>query len=366
MIIKSKIFIPVIIMLIVVLGLIFFRPIKIGVLFSLDSSIGIEEKLSVQFYRRLFPKIGLRPVELIIENPKLDKTSIKESYKKLVKQNVSLIIGASLSQEGVIVAEISSEYSVPFISPTTSTIELKGVKDNFYRYMVMNTVQGEVPADYLNSMDIRNSVLLLSESNRAYSEPLADAFIKRFNGDVKKIFNDPDNPIPEQIVELNPESVFFVLPANEIISYLKTLRNELSNSILVTSTWGFQQLISVFSGDQINGIFVTTPSGDDVLSPYDDYSKKFQQEHKLHSTFATLTTLFAMEDIYTALNSVGSNREKLLEYFDRPRSVLGPYGNNYFDQYGDMVSEFFYLYEIENDELKLLYRVPIINDEYEN
>lgn len=367
MIIKRKIFIPIVILTsLIVLGIILFRPIKIGVLFSLDSSIGIEEKLSVQFYRTMFPKIGRRPVELIIENPKLEKSSIIESFKRLERQNVSVIIGSSLSQEGVIIAEISPQYDVAYISPTTSTVELKGKKDHFYRYMVMNSVQGEVPASYLNNLGISTAVLLLSESNRAYSEPLADAFIERFNGRAEKIFNDPNNPIPEKIIEINPESVFFVLPANEIISYLKPLKSELSNSILVTSTWGFQQLISVFSGDQINGIFVTTPSGNEVFDPYYEYSQRFQQEHKLHSTFATITTLFAMEDIYRAINSVGSSRNKLIEYFDKPRSVKGPYGDNIFDQYGDMVSEFFYLYEIENDELKLIYRVPVVNGNHEN
>lgn len=366
MIIKSKILIPaVIITILIIILLILFRPIKIGVLFSLDSSIGIEEKLSVQFYRTMYPKIGLRPVELIIENPKLDKKSILDSYKKLEKQDVSLIIGASLSQEGIIVAEISPDYNVPFISPTTSTEEIKDKKDNFYRYMVMNTVQGEVPADYLNRLGVKTSILLLSESNRAYSEPLADAFIKRFNGKAEKIFNDPNNPIPEKIIELNPKSVFFVLPANEIISYLKKLRKELPDTMLLTSTWGFQQLISVFSGEQINGIIVITPSGNEIIEPFNSYSKQFEQEQKLHSTFATMTTLFSMEDIYRAINSVGSNRNSLIEYFDKPRLVKGPYGDNQFNQFGDMLSEFVYLYEIENDELKLLNRVPLLRESHE-
>lgn len=360
--IKSKTTLLVIIIPVVIITVfILFRPIKIGVLFSLDSSIGMEENLSVQFYKTLYPRVGLRPVELIIENPKLDRTSILESYKRLEKENVSLIIGASLSQEGLIVAEISSQYELPFISPTTSTVDLKGQRDNFFRYVVMNTVQGELPAEYLNSTDVKNAVLLLSESNRAYSEPLADAFINRFNGEVVKIFNNPENPVPDDVIAMNPDAVFFVLSANEIISYLKPLRNELTDTMLLTSTWGFQQLISVFSGDQISGMYVVTPSGNELDQLYLEYGEKFQLEYNLQSTFVTMTTLFAMDDIYKALKSVGSNRKRLLEYFNTPRIMDGPYGVNSMDQFGDMESEFFYLYIIKNDELTLLSRFPIKN-----
>ncbi len=329
------------------------RPIKIGVLFSLDSSAGNEENLAVQFYKNKYPQIGLRPVQLIVENPKLNDSSIKESYKKLDDKGVSIIIGAALSYAGTVIVNDKSITDVPFFSPSTSTAELSKMKDNFFRMITSNYVQGKYPAEYLNSLGYKNVLMLLSKQNRAYSEPLADAFIENFNGKAIKIFNDVNNPDPEWVISLNPDAIFFILPANETIQYLTPLYKKLPNTLRLTSSWGFQQLTSVFSGVLLNEMLVTTPTRDILEKPYDSLFYEFEEQFKVNPTFVSALTFSSMKIIYDAINTVGDDRKKLVDYLGKERVLDWAYGKVYIDSFGDSHAEYYYIYEIMNDELVL-------------
>jgi len=329
------------------------RPIKIGVLFSLDSSVGNEENLAVQFYNNEFPNIGFRKVKLIVENPPLDKDSITDSFNRLDSQGVSAIIGSALSFEGIVLAKLSAEKKIPVISPSASTSILSGKKDRYYRICITNYEQGRHPAKYLNSINVRKVVMLLSRQNRAFSEPLADAFMENFSGESIKVFNDPQKPDPEKILEYQADCVFFILPSNELVSYLKTLKEKSPNTVLITTTWGYKQLLSVFSGPQIDGMIVTTFSALEMNEPYKTMNLKFGQNYSLKPTFVTGLAYNAMDELYRAVKASGSKRDQIADYLDTPRYFDGSYGLVYMDEYGDSFIKYYYIYEINDNKLNI-------------
>lgn len=344
---------------IIVFLLIITAPIKIGVLISLDSSIGNEELLSLQHYVRTHQQIGLRPVQLLVENPELNEKSITASFNKLLAQDVSLIIGASLSYSGQIAAKLAKNKNIAFISPTTSTSSLLNKKDNFYRIIMSNYEQGIHPARHVSKQGLKSAVLLLSEQNKAYSEPLADAFIEGFTGKAIKFFNDPENPIPEQIIAMNPEIVFFILPASETIHYLKPLKKQLPDTMIMTSTWGAQQLKSVFSGEILEGLLVVTPSGPERNEPFKSILNDFSKQYRMEPSFVSDMTIVAIKLAYTAIEKAGTTRGDIIKELDTPRIMEWSFGPLYMNEYGDVIQDYYYMYVLKDDTFQLVQKFKI-------
>lgn len=346
------------------LSIYFLRPIKIGLLFSLDSSAGYEENLAVQYYVRENPRIGLRRVKLIIENPPMKSEAIEESFHKLNKKQVSAIVGCALSFEGNIVAPLAKKYSIPVLSPSTSTSDLSNLEDNFYQYLLNTYTQGKNAANYYNTQSGDKIILLLSKQNRKYSESLADAFKEFYNGESIKIFNDPQKPASQEIIEINPDYVIFILPSNEIIPYIKAFKKYIPETQLVTTSWGYQQLLSVFSGPQIDGITVLTMTDKKMIEPLYSKSFDFGEKHKLQPSFIFGYGYLTINDLYKAISNSGESRSEIIGYMNQPRYVDSPYGKSYMNEYGDSVSEFYFIFKIEGDDLKLIKKFQV--KEYKN
>lgn len=358
--IKSKVFIFFPIIIVILFIFIFLtRPIKIGVLYSLDSSVGNEQNLACQFFANNNKRIGLRKVNLIFENPKMDRSEIIKSFHRLNNKGVVAIIGAALSFEGVIVAPLAEQYNIPFLSPTTSTSALTNKKDNFYQFIMNTNSQGQNAGRYLNQLNIKKTALILSKSNKAFSESLADAYIEGFYGESIKIFNEPDNPAFNGLKEFQPDSIFFIVPSNELITYLAFIRTNLPEAIIVTSSWGYQQLLQAFSGPQLNGIWVVTITDEKMVEPYFSESLKFEEQYKLKPTFIFGFAYSALLELYNGIKSNGANREKIIEYFDTPRHYSTPYDINYMNEYGDTVAKYYFIFEIIEDKLVFKEKYPI-------
>lgn len=341
--------------LIILFGIIIFvtRPIKIGILFSLDSSIGNEEFLASQYYVRENPRIGIRKVKLFIETPQLNKEAIEKSFLNLKSKGVKAIVGCALSHEGVIVAPLAEKYKIPVISPTVSTTLLSDKDDYFFRFIMTTNEQGKSPGYYLNSINSAKTAILISEQNRAYSEKVADAFISTYKGEAIKLFNTEGNNKYKMLLEFNPDFIFFILPSNEVVAYLNFLRSELPDSSLMTSSWGYQQLLSVYSGPQLNGIIVQTMTDRVMTSYFKDKANRFRSIYKLSPSYIFGYTISAMDQLYAAIESNGSSRSGINKYLSIPHYYDSPFGRSYMNKTGDSISQFYYIFEISDDSLIL-------------
>lgn len=329
------------------------RPIKIGILFSLDSSIGNEEFLAAQYYVKQNPKIGIRKVKLFLETPILDKNHIEKSFLKLKSKGVKAIVGCALSHEGVIVAPLAEKYKIPVISPTVSTPILTDKDDYFFRFIMATEAHGKNPGFYLNSINSAKTAITISEKNRAYSEKVADSFMRSYKGEAIKIFNAVDEKKYSRLLEFNPDYVFFILPSNEVVTYLNFLKSELPETSLMTSSWGYQQLLSVYSGPLLNGLLVQTMS-DKVMTPYfNDEASRFRSMYKLNPSYIFGYTISAMDQLYAAIKSTGATKSGINKYLSSPHYFNSPFGRSYMNSTGDSISQFHYIFEIRNDSLTL-------------
>jgi len=122
---------------------------------------------------------------------------------------------------------------------------------------------------------------------------------------------------------------------------------------LITTTWGYKQLLSVFSGPQIDGMIVTTFSALEMNEPYKTMNLKFGQNYSLKPTFVTGLAYNAMDELYRAVKASGSKRDQIADYLDTPRYFDGSYGLVYMDEYGDSFIKYYYIYEINDNKLNI-------------
>ena len=330
------------------------RPIKIGVVISTDTALGNEENLAVRFYKEKNPRIGLRPVHYIIHNPSIKKKDVVKAYRDLENAGVSVIIGGAISQTGIVLAEEAARSGIPTFGLSASTHLLSQKKDNFYRVVTSTEFLGPLLADYLQQQEISRVATITSLENRAYADPLADAFQHTFKGESITIPFESTPETFERLFAWNPETIFSILPTASLIQVIKEVRLRKVDILIISSPWGVKQLLSLFSGPQLNGIRAIYYTGKEIIAPeYQALITAFEQQYDILSSFASVHTFSVLNMIYQAVTEVGTNRDKINTYFEHPRIYELGYGNIFLDAFGDAINQYYYIHEIRDGKFVL-------------
>ena len=153
------------------------KPIKIGFAGCLTgrlSDLGTAGRNGVMLAVEQINETGGingRPVELIVKDDKQDPDVAIQVDKELIEEGVVAIIGHMTSAMSVAVVPLMNKEKMLIISPTTSTNELTGIDDYFFRIMPPNKAETDHLAHYtLNVMGLRKMVCVYDLSNLAFTE----------------------------------------------------------------------------------------------------------------------------------------------------------------------------------------------------
>jgi len=326
----------------------FLTPVKIGVILSVDTATGYEENLAIHFWRNKFPRIGLRPVLLVVETPKLGENEFKESYERLVKKGVSVIVGGALSVEGVILAKLSERYDVPTFGITTATTLLNGRKDNYYRLMTPADIEAIYTSIYLSELGIKRLLIIVSKYNKEFSQTYADHLKERM-GTCDIVFSR-NELVLKKLASFKPDGVFMILPSAQVSILSKIIRNFDEGIKLFSSPWGRTLTFKDLWTPSLNGLEYITIDTPNFIK-YGDLAKEFEKTYSIPAGIGTGYAFSTMGIVYEAIEKVGTERKKLIEYFNTPRIYDTTYGKVYMDEYGDPVMDSLYILRIENGEV---------------
>lgn len=344
------------------LGVLLFRPVKIGILISNETTLGYEENLMARYFQSRNPRIGLHPIKLLIENPSsLDETSFQEAYERLDRAGAHVILSGELSQTALYVVPLAAQSGIATFGVTSSSHLLSGKKDNFYRIVTPTDFLGGYMAEYVNNLGYKRVASVTSIENAAYSSALAGSFEESFPGQYIQIpfQNYEDTQI--QLDRFNPDAIFCIMPETHLVQVIKGVREHDENMAIFSSDWGFMQLISVFSGPLLNGITAISRSGE-IPEEYKEFINDFEQIYSLESTFASHNTSTVLYMIRDAIEENGLSRSKINQYFSKPRAYDTLLGSFAMDEYGESHQQYNYFYQIMDDELEL--RQIVENQEY--
>ena len=328
--------------------------IKIGVLISTDVPIGNEQVLSLKYATSKYTKVGNYKIEYVFKTPTYNKQEIKKAYYELLKEEVSIIIGPALSGEVKYIFDDINKNNIPVISPTASSHEFVAKKDNFFKVITTTKLQSSALTDYIIGLNKKRVSLLLSNSNRAYSDSFAYSFQKSFEKeDVQTIHVTDIQEAVKRVIEYSPDVIVFCIQSNELIQLLKPIKDKFPNIVYTSSTWGYQQLLVDFAGPILDDIAIATEFSE-PSSEYLKYAKELSSIYKMKPSFASGVSFSSLKIALEAIKEVGSDPRAIVEYLSTPREYEYAYGKIKIDEYGDAHVKNFKIIIINHGKTKIV------------
>ena len=125
--------------------------------------------------------IGGRPIELIVRDDAQDPNQAVRVDLELIEEGVAAIIGHMTSSMSVAAVPIMNEHKVLMISPTTSTNELTGIDDYFFRVYPYSAQTSSLLAQHVfQIMGLRRVASIYNANNREFGESAFHPFREEF------------------------------------------------------------------------------------------------------------------------------------------------------------------------------------------
>ncbi len=326
------------------------RPYRIGVVLLQNASVVQEQYLASRFYAEKLEKIGMHPLKVIFKSPDSGEEALRQSCRELVAENVSVIIGGSISSEGVIIADELKDSGIPVLGVTASTGSLSDLKDNFFRIAISAFEIGKCYGSHFNSKGYSSVTVIRAQSNQDYTGSLSEGVKSVFNGRISESFFEPE---AIYTADSNDDAVLAICTASELIQIIKSIRIQSPDFKIYATDWGFDELLSLFSIPEMEGVLSLSRVGaieDSNRKLLDEYHEQMQ----IKPTFGALTVIRVMDICRTALIESGDSPEAIIDYFSTPRFYDSGYGRIYMNEYGDSIPENMFLRQIVDSEIVII------------
>ncbi|HBP18470.1 MAG TPA: hypothetical protein DEA08_11895 [Planctomycetes bacterium] len=331
------------------------RPIRIGLLVSPSTALGHEATLAVRYYLDAHPQVGGRPVELVVRTPSLNPDEQRAAFRELERAGVSLIVGAAVSQAGVVQAAESARSGLPTFSVSASTAALSSKSDAFYRLVVDTTACGSAAAKFLSSR-YRRVAILTGASNRAYTEAFGAAIEDALAVERRRLSLGDEDAAIAALGEFQPDAVFAIVSPSDLLRVVGRVRATTREVTIFSSDCGMIAL-PTYSGQNLEDLRFISQNG----VPLPRYAEQLEglterSDHKPAHTAAYCLSI--MELIYQGLREVGEGRAALKAWLDQPRTYDYAYGRVYIDGTGDAIRERWHLFRVHEGQLTLVESLP--------
>ena len=158
-----------------------------------------------------------RQIELIVEDNKADATETNNAFRKLISRDqVHAIIGAVVTANSIVGAQVAQMMKVPMITPTSTAEKVTQEGDYIFRSCLIDPVQGRIMANFAyNSLEVREIACLTAQSND-YSVGLEEVFTKTFEELGGKVvasesYSEGDQDFKAQLTKIRakkPEAIY--------------------------------------------------------------------------------------------------------------------------------------------------------------
>ena len=331
-------------------GLCYFKPYTIGIIFSQGSAIGKEEFLAARFFADEFKKTGTHPVRLLYFSPESNEESFREACGRLKTEDVSVIIGAGLSWEGVILAEELRDTGIP-IWGIASTSYLSNKKDNFFRIVPDVEVISTGFMSQFKEHGYSRVRVIRSVINEEYSYTILEHMQSVFKGEISdEYFSEDISFVPGDGVD----AVFCICHALDLAEIVSRIGDAgYSEAAVYTSDWGFDELVTKFRMPEMEGVLSIGIKGI-MLQPYRDKLDDFSESMNTPVTYGSIFVYNLLEIINEALSRVGDKPDKLMAEFSHPAYYNSGYCEIFVNEYGDAMPEKLFVRRISGGEIEIV------------
>ncbi len=292
------------------------EPIRIGFVGGLTgrvADLGISGRdgaiLAVE-QQNLAGGINGREIQLIIRDDQQDPQTAARVDKELIDEGVVAIIGHMTSAMSIVGVKVANDHGVLMVSPTTSTNELSGMDDNFFRIYPCNANSSRQLARHVYETDeLKNTFIIYDITNRAHTTSAMIEYRSEYEAiggqivGVTEFASGPDVSFTElasKVVAAKPDCLYLLSNAMDTAMICQQLTKANFPVQVVTSNWSATEELVQFGGKSVEGLFVLYSTDKSCQTPkylhfLEAYRKRFNREPDFASCYAFDATRILMD-----------------------------------------------------------------------
>jgi branched-chain amino acid transport system substrate-binding protein len=286
-----------------------------------------------------------RPVELITRDDRQDPEKAVQADKELIREGVVAIIGHMTSAMSMAALPLMNKEKMPMISPTTSTNQLTGKDDYFFRITDPNKAETDHLARHAyERMGLKRLSAIYDLSNRAFSEGYYQNFkaaLERMGGGmahVETFSSKPGADFQENIAALrrqDADGLLIVAGALDTAMICQQIRKAGSKMPILSSGWAMTEDLIYQGGSAVEEVvFSHLIDKESRDKGYLDFKKRFKERFGHEPSFAAIHGYVAARVLFQALSST-TDPEKLKKVLLDGKTIHSIVGDFEIDQYGD-------------------------------
>ncbi|MBA7642485.1 Leucine-, isoleucine-, valine-, threonine-, and alanine-binding protein [subsurface metagenome] len=307
--------------------------------------------------------INGRQVLLLTRDDMNDPERAVQIDRELIEEGVAAIIGHMTSSMSMAAVSLINSKKMVMISPTTSTDELTGTDDYFFRTTLASITQTDNLSEFIAiQMDLKRIAVIYDLSNRAFSERLYNNFkdsYEKLGGEVAYVqtftSGEPESffILAKRLLSVEPECVFIIAGAIDAALICQQIRKIDVDVPIVSSAWAMTPDLIKNGGPTVEGIIFSQTINNEsrneaFLSFNDAYRNRFGNE----PSFAAIYAYESAQVIIKAL-SIDDSPEKLKDTIINNDVYHGLQGDLRIDRFGDARRKR-YIKTIKNGRFRIL------------
>ena len=330
------------------------EPIRVGFAGELtgrNADLGIHGRNGVQLAVETLNQAGGingRPIDLLVRDDQGTPSGAQTADRELIEAGVVAIIGHMTSGQSIAALPVIEEAGVVLISPTTSTPELTGLDDHFFRLNPDNSLTASTLARQVHRQHGPISLAVIYDvDNAAYTGSFLAAFAKTYRalggqvaGEVSfSSSEDPDfAPLLAQLWTANPEGLLSIASAADTALIAQQTRLSGRQIPLFTCGWAQTEALLQNGGQAVEGIKIVMNHRLNSQSPASlDFQDRYLARFGRSPTFAAVQAFETMLVLAAALEKTKGRADGLAPALLETRNFAGLDRTLSLDEYGDVV-----------------------------
>ncbi|SLM28547.1 Extracellular ligand-binding receptor [Desulfamplus magnetovallimortis] len=289
--------------------------------------------------------INGRKIELIVkDDANTPETAIRVD-RELIAEGVVAIIGHVTSSMSIAALPVANKNKIIMLSPTSTTNELSGKDDYFFRVTSPDRIQSEIMAKHaFNKLNLRRVACLYDLSNRGFTQGWADNFrtlFEQLGGTVavsvtfhaKEKFSYLE--IAGQLMNFQPDSILIISGALHTAMFCQQIRKTTPDIPILSSGWaGTNELIHQ-GGSSVEGIiFPQVFNQNSRHLPYLTFRESYRERFMIEPNFASMCSYEAATFLFNILDG-WDGKSDLKQILLDHSTHQGLQGEISLDKYGD-------------------------------
>lgn len=288
-----------------------------------------------------------RQVKLIVFDDQNDESKAREGVHFLADSGAVAIIGPLTSQMSVAATPTANTRKIPLISPTTSTTELSGLDDHFFRVYPTCEQNARALADHAANVSKNQRIAIIADlANSSFTTPWQHCFKSRFmesGGDIIATvsFNSLSKDtsfleLATTILEKKPDGILVLTSSMDAALFCQQV-SKLSHGVdLYGSDWAFSGDLVQYGGRSVEGFTFTTNLDMTNETPeFQKFKADFTQRFDAPPKFPAVLAYEAAQVLFNALRR-NPDPTTLGETLKKTGSMHGLQSTFKLDAYGDI------------------------------